>query len=287
MKHYDSTGNYFQHPHLKAAFTFQNMYLGINPFDAPATYSLLQCVEFADSVWLPVGGMYSIVESLVSIGQAHGARFVYNTPAKQIEVDGRRATGVILHDVSRLSADVVVANADLPYVYRHLLPDKADADRMMRLEYTCSKVMFYWGVDRVYLQLATYNLVMAGDYRGSFERILRGTTLPDEPNFYVHAPARTDPSAAPSDQDTLMVLVPAGHLDDAIAQDWDALPAGARSAILRRLAEMGLTDLEKHLKFEVTCTPRNWADMYNLTEGAALGSVGHSLLQVGYLRPHN
>ena len=83
-------------------------------------------------------------------------------------------------------------------------------------------------------------------------------TFPDEPNFYVHVPARTDPSAAESGQDTFMVLVPAGHLDDAVAQDWDALLARARSAILRRLAEMYLTDLEKHLKFEVTCAPRNW-----------------------------
>src|SRR5512142_2254531 len=32
-KHYDNVGNYFRDPHLKAAFTFQNMYLGISPFD--------------------------------------------------------------------------------------------------------------------------------------------------------------------------------------------------------------------------------------------------------------
>lgn len=61
----------------------------------------------------------------------------------------------------------------------------------------------------------------------------------------------------------------------------------ARSAIMRRLADVGVTDLEQHLKFEISCTPRDWANMYNLTKGAALGSVGHSLLQVGYLRPHN
>jgi hypothetical protein len=42
VKHYDNIGHYFQDPHLKAAFTFQNMYLGLSPFDAPATYSLLQ-----------------------------------------------------------------------------------------------------------------------------------------------------------------------------------------------------------------------------------------------------
>ena len=154
------------------------MYLGLDPFDAPATYSLLQYVEFADGVWLPVGGMYRVVESLVSIGQSHGARFVCDTPVKQIEVDGSRATGVILQDGSHLSADVIVANADLPYVYRHLLPDKAAADRLMRLEYACSTVMFYWGADKVYPQLGTHNLIMAGDYRASPYRSIRGAIRP-------------------------------------------------------------------------------------------------------------
>ena len=28
VKHYDNVGHYFEDPHLKAAFTFQNMYLG-------------------------------------------------------------------------------------------------------------------------------------------------------------------------------------------------------------------------------------------------------------------
>src|SRR5215467_6825370 len=32
VNHYDNIGHYFQDPHLKAAFSFQNMYLGLSPF---------------------------------------------------------------------------------------------------------------------------------------------------------------------------------------------------------------------------------------------------------------
>ncbi len=46
-KHYSNIGSYFDDPRLKAAFTFQNMYLGLSPYDAPATYSLLQYTELA------------------------------------------------------------------------------------------------------------------------------------------------------------------------------------------------------------------------------------------------
>ena len=87
-------------------------------------------------------------------------------------------------------------------------------------------------------------------------------------------------------QDTLMVLVPVGHLDDEAAQDFDALKARARSAVLNRLSDMGLTDLEQHLKFEISYTPHQWSDLYNLAKGSAFG-LSHNFMQVGYLRPHN
>jgi len=287
VNHYDNIGHYFEDPHLKAAFTFQNMYLGLSPFDAPATYSLVQYTELADGVWLPVGGIYRVIESLVRFAEAHGVRFLYDAPVKQIEVDGNRATGVVLQDGSRLRADVVVANADLPYVYSHLLPNVAEAHRLEHLQYTCSAIMFYWGIDTVYPQLGTHNVFLADDYRSSFGRIFKEHLLPDEPSFYVHAPTRIDPSAAPLGEDTLMVLVPAGHLDEGLAQDWDALRAHARAAVIGRLAaSAGVVDLEQHLKFEVSYTPHDWLRLYNLAKGAAFG-LSHNFLQVGYLRPHN
>jgi len=286
VKHYGNIGHYFQHPQLKAAFTFQNMYLGLSPFDAPATYSLLQYTELADGVWFPMGGLYRVIESLASIARAHGVEFWYRSPVKQIKVAGNRATGVVLQNGARLGADVIVANADLPYVYRDLLPDQGEADRLERLKYTCSAIMFYWGTDQVYPQLGHHNIFLAGDYRGSFDRIFQDYTLPDEPSFYVHAPARTDPAAAPAGHDTLFVLVPVGHLDDARPQDWDALKAKARSTVLDRLSRLGLSDLEQHLKLEVSTTPVNWLDRFNLAKGAAFG-LSHNFWQVGYLRPQN
>jgi phytoene desaturase len=285
-KHYARMGRYFQHPQLKAAFTFQNMYLGLSPFDAPATYSLLPYTELVDGVWFPMGGMYRLIESLVAIAEAHGVQFKYSTPATRITVDGNRATGVILADGARLDADVIVANADLPYVYRHLLPDVKAAERLERLRYTCSAIMFYWGVDRVYPQLGPHTVFLAGDYRAGFERIFRDHALPDEPSFYVHAPARIDPSAAPPGRDTLLALVPVGHLDEAAVQDWDGWKAQARAAVLRRLADVGVADLGEHLTVEIAYTPRDWLTLYNLAKGAAF-SLSHNVLQVGYLRPHN
>jgi len=181
---------------------------------------------------------------------------------------------------------VIVANADLPYAYKNLLPDRAEADRLERMKYTCSAIMFYWGVDKVYGQLGVHNIFLSGDYRASFDRIFHDRSLPDDPSFYVHAPARVDPSAAPAGQDTLFVLVPSGHLDAAAHQDWDEMKSHARTSVMKRLAKMGITDLEQHLKFEMSGTPLTWNSNYNLAKGATFG-LSHNFLQVGYLRPHN
>jgi phytoene desaturase len=287
VKHYNNIGNYFQHPYLKAAFTFQDMYLGLSPLDAPSTYSLLQYTEFVDGVWYPMGGMYRVIDSIVSIAETYGVQFVYNKPVEKIDVCKGHAKGVLLKDGTYLKADVVVANADLPYVYRNLLPDKSAADRLDRKKYTCSAIMFYWGVEKVYPQLDTHNLFVARNYCASLNQVFKDKSLPDHPNFYIHAPTRTDPSAAPPGHDTLMALVPAGRLEDSAQQDWQKLQSRARLAVLQRLYQMGLTDLEQKIKFEVSYTPITYQNMYNLAKGAAFGSLNHNFLQVGYLRPHN
>ncbi len=290
-RHYSNLGQYFADHRLRMAFTFQDMYVGLSPYEAPATYSLLQYAEMAGGVWFPKGGMYRLVEALAGIAQKNGARLLYNAPVQRIRVNGRRATGVTLAGGREIGADVIVANADLPYVYRHLLPDNGTATRLERKEYTSSTITFCWGVGKRYPQLGAHNLFLANGFRQCMQQILQDLTLPDEPSFYVHAPARIDPSLAPEGQDTLTVVVPVGHIDDAQpqgrdAQDWEALKRRARQSVLQRLAEFGASDLDERIKFEVCCTPPDWQSRYNLAKGASYG-LSHTFLQMGYLRPQN
>jgi phytoene desaturase len=285
-RHYDHIGTYFRDQRLKSAFTFQDMYLSLSPYKAPATFSLLPYAELSDGVWFPAGGMYAIAEALTRIAEGHGVRFMYGVPVERIDVDGSVATGVTLADGHRMAADVVVANADLPYVYAHLLPDDGTARRLERKKYACSAVTFYWAVEGQVSELLTHTMFLSGQYRQGFESVLRDLTLPDQPSFYVHAPTRVDPSLAPDGRDTIMAVVPVGHIDDAAPQDWMAIRERARRFVLRRLAEIGVEDLDGRIKFEVSYTPPDWLNRYNLTKGSALG-LGHNLTQMGYLRPHN
>lgn len=288
IKHHANTARHFRDPRLQAAFTFQNMYLGLSPYDAPATYSLLQYTELADGVYFPKGGLYRVITALAGIAEGLGVRFLYNTPAARIDVEAGRAVGVTTEQGQSLRADVVVANADLPYVYASLLPDDGAAARLTRKLFTSSALMFYWGLNSAPdARLLHHNVFLADhEYRASFERIFREHSLPDQPSFYVNAPTRTDPAFAPPDGDSLMVLVPAGHLDDRQPQDWAARRDRARGAVLQRLAQIGLPNVERQISFEATYGPEDYARDLNLAKGAAFG-LSHNFLQVGYLRPHN
>lgn len=286
-KHYDNTGRFFKDERLKAAFTFQNMYLGLSPFDAPATYSLLQYTELAEGVWYPMGGVYAAIQALTRIAEQLGVTFHYDTAVREMHVEGNRIRSAVAEDGREFKADIFVGNADLPHIYKDLLPESREARKLDDKLYTCSTIMFYWGTDKEYPQIAHHNVFLGGDYKASFDQIFGEHRLPDKPSFYVHAPARTDPAAAPEGQDTLYVLVPVGHLDARTEQDWDAMVHQARETILARLgAELGADDIREHLKFEIVYQPKDWKDKFNLEKGAAFG-LSHNFLQVGYLRPQN
>ncbi len=285
LPHYSHMSAFFDDPRLKAAFTFQDSYMGLSPFKAPATFSMMPYTELAHGIWYPQGGMYRIVEALMQIAERAGVEFEFDAPVEQINVTNGLVSEVALSGGRRLSADIVVANADLPYVYSHLLPPNRHAERLERKQFSCSVISFFWGVDKVYNQLGPHNLYLVDDFRENFDSIDQ-LKLPAHPSLYIHAPARLDRSMAPEGQDTLIAIVPVGHLCADGNQNWKENLDSARQAVFNRLAAAGITDLKDHIKFEVNYTPLSWRKRYNLTNGSTHG-LSHTLTQLGYLRPHN
>ncbi|HEX5837645.1 MAG TPA: phytoene desaturase family protein [Anaerolineales bacterium] len=284
--HYRNMSAYFDDPRLKSAFTFQDVYMGLSPFEAPATFSMMPYTELAHGVWYPNGGMYSIVEALVELARAAGVDFEFNAAVARIDVKGQQTRGVVLSDGRYIQADAVLANADLPYVYNDLLPEDGQAKQLARKRFSCSVISFFWGVDRPYKELPPHTLFLADDYSANFDSIIRDLDLPANPSLYVHAPARLDPSMAPDGQDTVIGIVPVGHMSENGEQDWAEIRDKARQHVFRRLAALGIGDLEEHIKFEVNFTPLSWRKRYNLMKGSTHG-LCHNLTQLGYFRPHN
>ncbi len=287
ISNYRYVKKFFKDTHLRMAYTFQNIYVGQSPFSSPALFSMVPAAELTEGSFFPEGGMYTIVEKLLSEALSSGVSFHFNKPVRRINISGRVADGILLDDGSEIKADIVIANADLPYVYRHLLPDRAKSLILDRMRYSCSALCFHWGLDKVYPQLGHHSVFLSDGFREGLDRIFKDKSISNNPSFYVHAPGRTDPTAAPDNQDTLSVVVGAGHIDKHKNQDWDGLKKSTRSAVISRLRKLGLDDIEEHIKFEICYTPESWESACNISRGSVFGSLAHNLLQMGYFRPHN
>jgi phytoene desaturase (3,4-didehydrolycopene-forming) len=136
---------------------------------------------------------------------------------------------------------------------------------------------------------------MSGDSRASWRRARSPAELATHPNFYVHCPSRSDPSAAPPGCHSVMVLLPVANEQERRGSGgggggrgggYDALVDAGRAAVLRTLRDAGVADggLEAAIVQETVIDPPEWRQRYGLTHGAAFG-LSHGLNQLSLLRP--
>ena len=287
LKHATFIRRFFKNKNLQQAFTFQNIYVGQSPFKAPALFSMLPATEMIEGALFPIGGMHQIALKLEAVAKEAGVKFVYNVTVEKIDTNGNRAKQLIFSDGATKQSDLIVVNADLPYAYRNLLPDNKISARLDRKTYSCSAIVFHWGLSKAYPQFVHHSIFLSKDYRESLDAIFEDQSLSENPSFYIHAPVRTDPTAAPVNEDSVSVIVPIGHLDEKNPQDWEKLKKLARVEVLKRLSAEGFADLEDHIKFEICYTPVAWKSIFNVSHGSVFGSIGHNIMQMGYFRPHN
>lgn len=298
---WNRTCKYFHTDRLRRVFTFATMYMGMSPFDAPATYSLLQYTELAEGIWYPRGGFHAILQALVNVSERFGVKYRLNTPVQQVLTgpDGKTVNGVLLESGERVDADIVVVNADLVYAYSNLFPKTQSNDSfsktLRKKDGSCSSISLYWSLDRKVPELQTHNIFLADEYRESFDSIFDRQELPTEPSFYINVPSRIDPAAAPDGRDAVIALIPTGHLyqskgfkesDGGISRDhdWSVLVDRARRSVLSTIAARTGADLSSYITHEIINDPFTWESKFNLDKGSILG-LSHSFFNVLKFRP--
>lgn len=296
---YSRASKYFWTERMRRVFTFASMYMGMSPFDAPGTYSLLQYTELAEGIWYPIGGFNKVIQGLVAIGKRTGVDYKLSTPIQNIELspDKKRATGVKLSNGQIHNADIVICNADLVYAYNNLLPSNPYALSLAARPTSCSSLSFYWSLKKPIPQLRAHNIFLADEYQKSFDSIFKDHLIPEEPSFYVNVPSRIDASAAPKGCDAIVVLCPVGHLissyktehkgtsnADGTTQDWPAIRALARKKILHTMETRLGVDIGSNIIDEYVNDPMTWKEEFNLDKGAILG-LSHSFFNVLSFRP--
>ena len=223
-----------------------------------------------------------------------------------------------------LRCDAVIVNADLAAAEPTLLPKEfrrseyaecselAGRDVMDRLSdvmagdeellrvdgwrYSSSTVSFYWSTEARYAELRHHNVFLAGAeaWRDLFDATSYAqwdARIGSSPfHFYVHCPARTDPSVVELDtDDAIMVLVPVPPLDERLSLEeaeaaTDRMVNAARQAVIRRFEAAGMDGFGASIVDERVRTPLGWREAFGLRRGSVFG-LAHNLEQLAIARP--
>lgn len=280
--------SYMDNTLLKNLISFQTLYIGISPQDGPSLYSIIPMIELLYGVWFIEGGMYTMAEAMGRVFKQLGGEIHLNAQVSQVLVDDGTVNGIQVGSDIILS-DYVVCNADFPYAMKHLIrhPHKGNYpdQKIDQMDYSCSCLLFYWGMDRKFDQVEdVHNFVFSNDLDHNMNQIFNGQEL-DDPSFYVYMASKIDPSMAPQGKDGLYVLLPVSELSTA-QYDYDqSQVAKYKEKILTELEKIrGFETVRNAIVSETIITPNDFANKFHAYNGATFG-LRPSLKQSNHMRP--
>lgn len=271
---HDANARAFSDPRAAQLFDRYATYNGSSPFRTPATMRIIPHVEYAYGGYALKGGIVALPRALERAARGMGAEFRFGGRVERIAAEGGRCRGVAAGD-GFFPCDVVVSNADVLSTYRALLrePQAREARRYERLEPSSSGLVFLWGVARRFLRLRAHNLFFAGDYRAEFDAVFNRLDLPADPTVYVNITSKITPEDAPADGENWFVLLNAPRN---AGQDWGALAARARAAVLKRLSRSLGCDIGALIRAEKVIAPPDIERDTGSTFGSLYGIASHS-----------
>jgi phytoene desaturase len=273
---------------LRMALSFHPLFIGGNPFNVTAIYSLIAFLERRFGVHAAIGGTGSIVQGLVKLIESQRGQVRHNAEVSEIVVENGAATGVRLADGETIASNIVVSNADMAHTYLNLLAKvprrRWNDERLAKARYSMSLFVWYFGTRRQFPKVRHHTIIMGPRYQGLLNDIFERKILTEDFSLYLHRPTATDPSLAPEGRDSFYVLSPVPHQDSGI--DWTKQAEPYRRAIAKRLDETELPGFESEIVSSRIMTPVDFAERLLSHKGAAFG-LEPVLLQSAWFRPNN
>ena len=285
---YDFVKQFFNDPRTRFTFSFHPLFIGGNPFRAPAVYLMIPSLEKTSGVWFCKGGMFNLIQALEKVFKQLGGTIKTDAEVEQIVIENRRAKGVRARG-QFYEADSVISNADIAHTYGELIKPKHRrkwSDKKLRkTQYSMSAFLLYLGVRKKYPQLKHHTLILSERYKGLIDDIFDNKVLPDDFSMYLHIPSQTDPTMAPEGSESLYALIPVPNLESGI--NWENTKKTYTDKVLTFLEDdFGLTNLKRSIEVLETFTPSDFKRQRNNHLGSAWG-IEPKLTQTAYFRPHN
>ena len=269
------------HPQVTQLLDRFATYNGSNPYKASGMLSMIPHFEHGIGAFFPKGGMSSITDELVRLGEKLGVQYFYNSPVEEITFNEKKCTGLIVKGQQK-SFDKVVSNMDVYFTYKKLIKGKPVPKRIATQERSTSALIFYWGVKRSSPELGLHNILFSKDYKTEFDA-LANQSVAEDPTVYINISSKLSSSDAPQGCENwfTMINVPfAGQIA------WEELIPIIRQRSLDKIKRTLGFDLEPLIETESILDPRSIEQKTSSYQGALYGTSSNTLLSA-FLRHAN
>lgn len=261
---------------------FPVLFLGAKPSNTPAFYNFMNYADFVLGTWHPKGGMYMVIEAMISLAKSLGVEIKTEAHVEAIKVNAQAEVEGLVVNGQKLETSIVLSGAD----YHHtetLLPENY---RQYSEKYWDSKVfapsslLFYVGFDKKIEHVCHHSLFFDTDFDTHAKSIYDTPEWPEKPLFYASFPSITDASFAPKGKEAGTFLIP---LAPGI-KDTPKIREQYFNLIIARLERLTNQKVREHIIFKESFCVNDFIKDYNSYKGNAYG-LANILTQTAFLRP--
>lgn len=273
---------------LQQMLSFQTLYIGISPKNGPSLYNIIPMIELLYGVWFIKGGMHTMAEQSAKLFEELGGVIHYNSHVDKIVTQNKKVLGISVDD-KHISGDYVICNSDFPYAMTNLIDDKEvygkyTPEKINKMDYSCSCLVFYWGLDREYPDLAAHTFIISEDLDDNLNSIFDERKI-DDPSIYLHIPSQVDPAMAPKGKSSFYTLIPVSELVTAQYEWTDENIDYYRQKAFDSLSKIpGLEKLKDQVTLEHVFTPKDFEQHFSAYRGSTFG-LQPTLKQSNHWRP--
>jgi phytoene desaturase len=275
---------FFKSDRARKILEYPIVFLGGNPKNTPALYSIISHIDYNLGVWYPKGGIGKIPEGLMKLAKEQGADIQFGVEATHIDVTKRTA-----HQVQTtqgvFETDLVVVNADYPYTEINLLDEPFQtypAKYWEKKVIAPSAFVVYLGVNRRLDQLTHHNVFLEYDWVQHFDQIFEDPTWPDKPAYYVCCPSRYDPLVAPKGKENIFITVP---ISPGI-EDTPKIREAYLNKIISHMEKLIGERFSDAISVKRIFSLKDFSTDYNAYKGTAVG-LTHTFRQSAFFRPRH
>ncbi len=271
----------FKNKRLQSILEFPVLFLGAKPSNTPSFYNFMNYADFGLGTWHPEGGMYQVINGMVSLAKSLGVNFKTNSNVQKIAVIKNRAVGLWIDDYL-IKSDIVLSGADYAHTEKLLPTEKRQYSDSYwdKKTFAPSSLLFYVGINKIVEGVEHHTLFFDTDFDNHAKSIYDTPEWPEKPLFYTSFPSKTDNSSAPVGKEAAIFLIP---LAPGI-EDSKEIRKIYFDKIIDRLEYLTKQEIKSDILFVESFGINDFIDDYNSYKGNAYG-LANTLLQTAFLRP--